>query len=436
MAKTPRDPNSGAPRRPQRPTQSGQAGRGRNAGSPKNGGVGGTSRGGAPRGQGNSARGNRGFTPLSRAGDNDFARPARPTSRPSSRGNIGDNMAQAEAELAAKAARLRQRRQGGNSNAAGTSSVSGRPKRPGQGAGSTTGRGRPTGANRRGQGMGQTPAKSSSPASARTQPNPKNAPAQARPASGRGAGKSARPTSGAGRGNAASARPNHGGGANAQGRPRKTRPGAPKPSAQRDANRNLPRFIRWAVPAEPWYSLPWLVKLTWILAYLMTIAIILGGTGVAVYKLTKAPEVVPKADYRSRPTTEIPQRIYRCELPEMGLKLDGPANLNYGGPLNMRLVVQNRSVYPCNLDLSPKKAGLRITSGEDKYFDGLKCNPDGDRLVVLIGPGETYTKTLTWDGKRHGADCQPGDPAPAGTYKARLQLENIDADVSETFTIR
>lgn len=154
---------------------------------------------------------------------------------------------------------------------------------------------------------------------------------------------------------------------------------------------------------------------------------------------TSGPTVVPNSGPSSTPTgtprpngngdgktepvkseSEKPPRDVDCEGNDVRISvLPGTRNVRTGASLSfaVRLSAVDDE---CKATLDPTKLSLTITSGTDQIWTTTHCEQAIPRATLVLAKGKDSTSTVSWNGRRSGPGCLPGQPfAKPGTYVAK-----------------
>lgn len=105
-----------------------------------------------------------------------------------------------------------------------------------------------------------------------------------------------------------------------------------------------------------------------------------------------------------------------------------------GTPVTWELTFTNTSQLACTVDFGPHVVVQTVTSGEDTIWSSRHCGSETGTFL-LLGPGDTTTRSQTWDGSRSQEGCTPVGASPQpGTYVVTTEYGGMPvAAVSETF---
>jgi len=96
-----------------------------------------------------------------------------------------------------------------------------------------------------------------------------------------------------------------------------------------------------------------------------------------------------------------------------------PAKKNYpaGSSVSITYVVATKNGVRCKRDVGQAADEVRVTSGQNIVWSSDFCNPGGKKDVRTIGPNDSFSVVVDWNGNVTTSAC-PTDqlPAPAGNY--------------------
>ncbi|WP_073713595.1 hypothetical protein [Boudabousia liubingyangii] len=214
----------------------------------------------------------------------------------------------------------------------------------------------------------------------------------------------------------------------------------PAASPTENAPRKPSLITRYLTPKQGLANLPILEKTAWIILYVVIIAGILGALVLGGIKLFGQPETHDPETGLPKPpsTSEVPMKVYRCDPKDVKavLEVANPV-AQFGQPVDFNLTLTNESSYPCTLEASSDDLMVKVTSGEDTYYESQCGTPEVKVPSIMLDPKASYQRQIVWKAHTTKGECQFGDPAPAGTYKASLSVRTLPELKSEVaFTIR
>lgn len=107
-----------------------------------------------------------------------------------------------------------------------------------------------------------------------------------------------------------------------------------------------------------------------------------------------------------------------------------PENVSIGSMAAFEVALEHTGEFACSLSSNGDGTVLTVRSGDDVYYDSTWCT---DAAVFedadwVLQPGDKEALQAVWTGKRHSESCEPGDDAPAGTFRAAIAVAGIRAD--------
>ncbi|MGM0386265.1 MAG: hypothetical protein ACQERF_09850 [Actinomycetota bacterium] len=108
-----------------------------------------------------------------------------------------------------------------------------------------------------------------------------------------------------------------------------------------------------------------------------------------------------------------------------------------GSAVRFALTVTNISGEACLVDAGAGTLVLTVVSGEDLIWSNAHCG-SSDPVLLLLGPEDSTTRTVTWTGTRSAPGC--GSVAAAvrpGTYQVGLDYATVEVPgAAAVFTLR
>lgn len=96
-----------------------------------------------------------------------------------------------------------------------------------------------------------------------------------------------------------------------------------------------------------------------------------------------------------------------------------------GGNVTFTLDVTNLSDASCLVDAGPSLV-LSVVSGSDPIWSSADCG-DGEEVRLLLGPGDSTQRTVTWGGTRSAPGCVSVEsPVLPGTYQVATRYAGLD----------
>jgi glucose/arabinose dehydrogenase len=108
-------------------------------------------------------------------------------------------------------------------------------------------------------------------------------------------------------------------------------------------------------------------------------------------------------------------------------------------PLSITLKAQNTSKRSCLRDLGADLQELQLLRDGEKVWSSDDCGPLHGNQLVRLGPGQSRSYTVTWNGKASNTCVKKGRRVPAGPSPAAGVYEivaRVGSDRSEPVTVR
>lgn len=94
------------------------------------------------------------------------------------------------------------------------------------------------------------------------------------------------------------------------------------------------------------------------------------------------------------------------------------ASYPVGSTPRLVMKIENTSGKACRRDIGALQNELIITSGATHVWSSDDCKPGGTPQVETLAPGQAYSVTVTWLGRRSAKGCPTNQPAAGkGSYK-------------------
>lgn len=124
----------------------------------------------------------------------------------------------------------------------------------------------------------------------------------------------------------------------------------------------------------------------------------------------------------SESVDDIPEPILDCQAQDLTATMTEAATTAVEGEgWSASITLTNTSDTECTTDGAGKSVGYAITSGDVPVFDTTKCADQDANKLLLLGPGRSWSTTVSWDG-RSAPDCGSGSVAAPGTYVMALKV--------------
>jgi hypothetical protein len=181
-----------------------------------------------------------------------------------------------------------------------------------------------------------------------------------------------------------------------------------------------------------------------LIAVLVVLA--LGGIGVAVTWPRADP---PIAAAKVQPPEPVdPNAAAAPCAPEdldVGLAADRTA-VTPGVPVRFTVSVRNTGQVQCLVDAPRRSLAVTVYEGEvgeptaERAWSSADCADQDEERLLLLGPGDVDTTSVSWSDSRSAPDCPGGQPKlTAGQYTAQVTLADVEGANSDvvrlTYTV-
>lgn len=108
-----------------------------------------------------------------------------------------------------------------------------------------------------------------------------------------------------------------------------------------------------------------------------------------------------------------------------------------GASVRFALTITNVSGEACLVDAGAATLVLSVVSGEDLIWSNAHCG-SSDPVRLLLGPEDSTTRTVTWQGTRSAPGCASVESAVRpGTYQVGLDYAAVEVpEAAAVFTLR
>ena len=132
-----------------------------------------------------------------------------------------------------------------------------------------------------------------------------------------------------------------------------------------------------------------------------------------------AVEATPEPDPEPTPTELSTAQPEACAPEALTWQVTSSAsagNTVAGTPVTWELTFRNTSETACTVDFGPQVVVQTVTSGSDLIWSSSHCGSE-EGILLLLGPGDSTTRTQIWDGTRSQEGCTPVGASPQpGNY--------------------
>jgi len=178
----------------------------------------------------------------------------------------------------------------------------------------------------------------------------------------------------------------------------------------------------------------------------VVVVLALGGIGVAATWPRSEPSIA--SDKIDPPAPVDPNSAASpctAEDLDVGLAADRTA-VTRGVPVKFTVSLRNEGKVQCLVDAPRRSLAVTVYQGEvgeataERVWSSADCaDPDEERLL-LLGPGDVDTSTVSWSDSRSVPGCEPGQPRlSAGEYTAQVALADVEGATSDvvrlTYTV-
>ncbi|TAK70155.1 MAG: hypothetical protein EPO13_04085 [Actinomycetota bacterium] len=132
---------------------------------------------------------------------------------------------------------------------------------------------------------------------------------------------------------------------------------------------------------------------------------------------TAKPSASPSASVPTSPS-QSPAEPGNCAPADIAVTATtDAASYKVGSTPKLTLRVTNSSATACKRDVGQKANEIVVSSGGVKVWSSDDCGSTSGTDVVTLQPGQSYSTTVTWDGRLTGPTCSTaGKVAQAGSY--------------------
>lgn len=99
-----------------------------------------------------------------------------------------------------------------------------------------------------------------------------------------------------------------------------------------------------------------------------------------------------------------------------------------GEGLHVNMVVKNISTTTCKRDVGSGANEITVISGPALIWSTDHCNPNTDRDLVELAPGEEWSVKVVWIGKQTATGCKVTNMAEPGAYWAHGRNGSLNSD--------
>jgi hypothetical protein len=154
--------------------------------------------------------------------------------------------------------------------------------------------------------------------------------------------------------------------------------------------------------------------------------------------ISQTPEAVPQPTIAS-PTPEILQPTAQPTVPAVGEGECSDADTSIeveidrettavGEGLHVNMVIKNISATTCKRDVGSGANEITVISGPALIWSTDHCNPNTDKDLVELAPGEEWNVKVVWIGKQTATGCKVTNMAEPGAYWAHGRNGSLNSD--------
>ncbi|MDO4666131.1 MAG: hypothetical protein Q4A71_08070 [Actinomycetaceae bacterium] len=180
----------------------------------------------------------------------------------------------------------------------------------------------------------------------------------------------------------------------------------------------------------------WARRSLGVLVVLGLLAVVGGGLYLGSLKYRDFMAHLQKQADKAQAEKQLPKPA-TCKSADLDFRVDPPAKASVtGSSVEFTVSLKNRGVVPCVTEGSFAHLGVLVKSGDEQIFGSAPCFADYPSRKLLLDKGQTWTKQLTWNGRRADAKCSYADAATNGTYRVYPVLDGkIDKNGERVFQI-
>ena len=99
-----------------------------------------------------------------------------------------------------------------------------------------------------------------------------------------------------------------------------------------------------------------------------------------------------------------------------------------GEGVHINMVVKNISAKTCKRDVGSGANEVTVISGPALIWSTDHCNPNTDKDLVELAPGQEWNVKVVWIGKQTSTGCKVTNMADAGAYWAHGRNSSLNSD--------
>jgi hypothetical protein len=99
-----------------------------------------------------------------------------------------------------------------------------------------------------------------------------------------------------------------------------------------------------------------------------------------------------------------------------------------GEGIHINMIIKNNSVTTCKRDVGSGANEITVISGPALIWSTDHCNPNTDRDLVELAPGQEWKVKVVWIGKQTATGCKVTSVAEPGAYWAYGRNGSLNSD--------
>jgi hypothetical protein len=99
-----------------------------------------------------------------------------------------------------------------------------------------------------------------------------------------------------------------------------------------------------------------------------------------------------------------------------------------GEGVHINMIVKNISNKTCKRDVGSGANEVTVISGPALIWSTDHCNPNTDKDLVELAPGEEWNVKVVWIGKQTAKGCKVRNMAQPGAYWAHGRNASLNSD--------
>lgn len=99
-----------------------------------------------------------------------------------------------------------------------------------------------------------------------------------------------------------------------------------------------------------------------------------------------------------------------------------------GEGVHIKMIVKNISAVTCKRDVGSGANEVTVISGPALIWSTDHCNPNTDKDLVELAPGQEWSVNVVWIGKQTAKGCKVRNMAEPGAYWAHGRNASLNSD--------